>query len=85
MYSELTDDINKAILKSSNPDLNMAERKNLRRQLRYYISHPNMPESVVKRCQVALQQIQDFVPWYLNPWFVGMSCSLMFFILGLLY
>lgn len=76
--SLLTVDINKAILSASNPDLGYRERKELKRQLRYYIAHPDMPESTVSRCQTALQQVLDmkpamdrFIDQFLYPILVG--------------
>ena len=84
MFKTQTPIINKAITSASNPDLTLKERRELRRQLRFYIAVDGMAESVVKRCHIALQQVLDVIPWYLNPWFVGLTCSTLFFVIGFL-
>ena len=62
--STLTVDIERAILSASNPDLSYRERKEIKRKLRYYITHPNMPKSIVERCQTALNQVLDTKPFF---------------------
>jgi uncharacterized membrane protein YwaF len=76
--STITDEIDRAILKASDPDLGYRQRKELKRQLRYYTTHKDMPESVVRRCQTALQQVVEmrpgrdrFVDQFLLPVLVG--------------
>lgn len=77
-------DIEAAINKANNPDLNYKERKALRFQLRSYISEPNQANQTILRLNTALSQVLDHTPWYLNPWFVGISCGVIFFVVGFL-
>ena len=77
-------DIDAAINKANNPDLNYKERKALRFELRSYISEPNQSPVIISRLNTALSQVLDHTPWYLNPWFVGLSCSTIFFLIGFL-
>jgi len=82
MYEDSHNAINEAITSANNPDLTSKQRREVKRQLRYYLSHETLPDSVKSRCQYALQEVSDIIPWYFNPYFVGIFCGVVFFLLG---